>query len=111
MKIAGDPKRQCADSRPVLGCRGQERRLGVGLIEILEDRERLGQHRVAIDQHRHQLLRIERAEFGAELLAAALGEMDEMAPLGREALEIEADAHAKARGRAEVIVELHVLAP
>ena len=91
-----------------IGILGQERRLGMRLVQIFDDGERLDQ-RVAggRDQNRHPHLRIDRAEFGPPVVAAVLDEMNGDGVVG-EALETERDAHAVSRRRAEIGIELHV---
>ena len=107
MDIAGDDLRQ----RPHLRARDrilrQQRRLGMGLVEIFDDGERLDQHLACRrDQRRHAHLRIDRAEFRPPVVAAVLDQMDRHGLVG-DALEIERDAHAVGGRRAEIGIELH----
>jgi hypothetical protein len=48
---------------------GQQRRLGVFFIEVFEDRQRLEQLRIAVDQRRHHHLRVDRLVGWVELVA------------------------------------------
>jgi hypothetical protein len=67
----------------------------MGLLEIFQDGEGLGENLSRIEHQRgHELLRIERDIVGRRLLALA-----QMARgvLDRDALEVEPDAHAKRR--------------
>ena len=105
MDVGGRDQRQRAHPRPADRIPGQQRRLGMRLLEIFQDGQRLGQHLARIEhQRRHQLLRIDRDVVGRRLLALA-----QMARgmLDRDALEIERDAHAKRRRRAKIADELH----
>src|SRR5258705_9427529 len=87
-------------------CR-QQRRLGMDLVEILDDGQRLDQHVAARKRHcRHAALRIEGAELGRVLSAAALGEMDRLHFIG-ETLEVERDPRPVGGRRPEIRVELH----
>ena len=76
-------------------------------LEILDDRERLREHVVAIDERRHDAVRIHRAIFGLELLRRRRA-ADERRVLVIEPLQIQRDAHAIRRRTAEIAVELHV---
>mmetsp|Transcript_21958 Transcript_21958/g.86125 ORF Transcript_21958/g.86125 Transcript_21958/m.86125 type:complete len:369 (-) Transcript_21958:4452-5558(-) len=84
----------------------QQRRLGLHLVQILEDSHGLAQPAAVIQhQGRHQMGHLLVRKGLGELLVA--GQMD-----GRivivHALEREADAHPPGCRRAEVVVELHV---
>ncbi len=82
----------------------QERRLGVFLLEVFEDRERLEQPRPAVDQRRHHHLRVDRAVLWRELVAALQMEVHIVAA---EPFKVERDAHAETRLRAVIGIELH----
>ena len=77
---------------------GQQRRLGIRLVEILDDGERLDQRLAVVErERRHAPLRIDGAKVRAVLLTTAPGEMDRRHLVG-EALEVERDPGA-VRGR------------
>src|SRR5712691_9410157 len=82
----------------------QERRLGVFLLEVFEDRERLEQLGRAVGQRRHHHLRIDRAVLRRELVATL--QMEEHI-LALQPLQVERDAHAETRLRAIIGIELH----
>jgi hypothetical protein len=65
------------------------------LLQVLDDGERLREAPLADHQRRHEALGIQLEVVGSALLA--LAQVNE-APLGRQPLEIERDAHAE-RGR------------
>src|SRR5664280_2023461 len=76
------------------------------LVEIFEDGERLEQHRaVVLDQRRQRHHRIDLAEGVLALLALHQIDVDHL--VGRDALEIERDAHAERRQRAPERKEFH----
>jgi hypothetical protein len=75
----------------------------VGLVEVFNDRLRLADHALAIDQHRHQLLWIDRAEFVATLFAVRQVHIH---LLVRQAFEVQGNAHAIARARTPIAVQL-----
>ena len=105
MDVGGRDQRQRAHPRAADRILGQQRRIGMRLLEIFHDRHRLGQHLAGVQhQRRHQLLRIERDIVGRAMLALA-----QMARrvLDRDALEVERDAHAKRRRRAKIADQLH----
>jgi hypothetical protein len=55
----------------------QQRRLGMRLVQVIDDGERLGQHLAVVElQGRDARLRVDGPVFRRELLAAVLGEMD-----------------------------------
>ena len=60
--VAGDRHRHCNDMRALRRGRAGMQRLGrVAQVEIVDDREALGQPMAVDLEHRHQTLRIERA--------------------------------------------------
>jgi hypothetical protein len=76
-------------------------------VEIIDDRQRLRQHLAVVEhERRHTSLDVDRLEFGAVLAAAILGQMDRH-DLIIEPLQIERDANAVSRRRAEVRIEFH----
>ena len=52
--LAGDVQRQRAHARAAQRVGRQQRRLGMGLVEVLDDRQRLREHVLAVAQQRHQ---------------------------------------------------------
>ena len=101
--FTGDRLGNCAHARPAGRIARQQTRIpGPGLVEILDDRHRLGHNRpVVVDQYRHEPLRVELEEFLRKLILAP--QMDEY-PLRIERLEVERDAHPEGAGRAIVVV-------
>jgi len=70
MRLARDRQRERANAR-ARGCVArQQRRLGLRLLQVLEDRERLWNRELAVDERRHDLLRVQRAIRHAVLLPA-----------------------------------------
>src|SRR5579864_233631 len=107
MDIAGDKVGERAHLGPRDRVLGQQRRLGLRLIEIFDDGERLQQTLAARRlQHRHPHLRVDGAEFRPLVVAAVLDQMNRHRLVGN-ALEIERDAHAIGRRRAEIGIEFH----
>src|SRR5216684_2494091 len=103
--VARHGLRQAAHPRPASGMAGQQRRLRLDLVEVLDDGERLDQHLAIVRlQRRHQALRLQRKIVRPALLV--LAQMDGRL-FGRNALEVERDPHAKGGGGAEIAVELH----
>src|SRR5579884_769101 len=80
----------------------------VRLVEIFEDRQRLEQCRLAIDEGGHDHLRVDRTVAVGELVA--LFEM-QVHVLAREAFQTECDAPAERSLRAVIGVELHPGSP
>ena len=98
------PAQSARTRAPLAGFARQQRRLGMRLLEILDDGQRLGQRARLVLQRRHQRLRIELAIDGAKLLAAALAaDAPAISPI--ELLQLQRDAHAIGGGRAEIAVE------
>ena len=95
MDIAGDDQRHGADPRAVERARGQQGRLGEGLLQPFQDRQALGQDLAVADlQRRGQPLRIERPVGGLTLLA--LDQVDGDGRIGH-ALQRQADPRAIGR--------------
>ena len=64
MALAGDHQRQRADAGAAVDIGGQQRRGGIFLVEIFEDRERLEQRgAVILDQRRQRHLRIDACDI------------------------------------------------
>ena len=70
MNVAGDHCRQCPHPGAALCIGRQEWRLGICLIEILDDRQRLDQERVIDLQRRYETLWIDIEKPGLPLIAA-----------------------------------------
>src|SRR5262249_52706945 len=91
---------------------GQERRIGVALVQVLEDRDRLGEaDRVAplADlEHRHLAQQVHLAVRRRVLLAAVGQEVDRLV-LVLEAFVVEPDPHAPRRGAPPETVELEAI--
>ena len=110
MDLAGDVERDRAHAGAAERVGGQQRRLGDGLVEVLDDRERLRDRRrraalgVVDDERRHQLRRRDGAKRRRELLV--LDEVDRQVVVV-EPLQRQRDPDAVRRRRAEVAVELH----
>ena len=69
--VAADDGRERAHPGALLRVGGQQCRRGIPLFQPLDDGGRLDQDQVALDQRRHQPLRIERLERGSQMLFAA----------------------------------------
>src|SRR5580704_10609520 len=107
MDVAGDEVGERARLGAPDRILGQQRRLGMRLIEIFDDGERLQQMLAAWrHQHRHAHLRIDGAEFRPLVVAAVLDQVNRRRLIAY-ALEIERDAHTKRRRRAEVGIKFH----
>ena len=105
MDIGGRNQGQCPHARAAHWILGQQRRLRMGLLQILEDGERLGQHFAGIEhQGWHQHLRIEDRIVRRPLLALA---QVPRGVLDHDTLEIERDTHAIRRRRTKIADELH----
>src|SRR6266581_3989115 len=104
MNVAGNDRGERTHASPAIGVAGQERRLGICLVEVFDDRQRLDQHLVADFERRHQALRVDATKVGSGLVAPA--QVDE-GVLVIELLEIEGDAHAKRGGGSKITVEFH----
>src|SRR3954452_25223291 len=105
MALAGDHQRQRAHPGAALRIRRQQRRRGMGLLEIFDDGERLEQRGAVIpNQRRQRHLRI----YAAKLVGAmCIGvEIDED-HLGRQFFQVERDANAKTRLRSPKGEEFH----
>ncbi len=105
--IAGDHLRDGAHLGAFERVGRQQRRFGIDIVEILDDRQRLGQHLAAGEfKRRHPLMRIDRHKFRLALLAAVLDQMDGNRLIG-QAFEIECNPHAVGGGRAEIGIKFH----
>ena len=109
MDVAGDGLRQRPDPRPVLGRGRQQRRQRMDLVEIFDDRQRLGEGPVPGLQRRHGAERTQRAVGGLVLLAAVTQQMDRHRFIG-QALQVERDAHPVGGGTAETGAGQHGVA-
>ena len=98
MRVGGDDLRQAPHPRAALRVLRQQRRIGMGLVEIFDDGERFEQRRpVAVDQRRDRHHRIDLAEGLLALLALHQIDLDDL--VGLEPLQIHRDAHAIGRER------------
>ncbi len=104
MNIAGDDGRQRPYASPIFWVARQQWRHGVGLVEILDDRQRLDEHSAVHLERWHQALRVDATETRLPLIAAP--QMDEGA-LVIELFQVQGDAHAEGRGRAKIAVQFH----
>ncbi|GCC44665.1 hypothetical protein chiPu_0028479, partial [Chiloscyllium punctatum] len=105
MALAGDHQRQSTHPGAAERIGRQQRRVGIGLVEIVDDRERLEQHGAVVDHQRRQRhLRIDLA-IGVSAMRVRI-EIDEY-DFGRHALEVERDPHPEARQRSPEGEELH----
>src|SRR5262249_4577230 len=95
-----------AHERAVGGFLGQNRRLGMALFEVFDDRERLRQHAAVVFERRQQRLGVFRDVGGGQVLAAAAPPTNRPR-LGSAALQIERDAHAIGRRAVKKSIELH----
>ena len=78
------------------------------LVEVFDDGERLGEHLTGVEgKRRHAHQRVDGAEFRPLVASAILLKMDRDR-LVTEALEVECNAHAIGRGRAEERIKRHV---
>ena len=96
--ISSAMPRTCARSA---GSSGVKRGLGAGRVEIVDDREALGQALAVDIEHRHEALRIARAIVRLLLRA---GEQIDRHRVVADPLEVERDPHAVA-GRRAIIIE------
>ncbi|KAG1376843.1 hypothetical protein G6F59_018226 [Rhizopus arrhizus] len=71
VRVASNAQGQIAYPGAANGVGRQQRHLREALVQILDDRQRLGQRVPVMQQGGHQLLRIQRA-IGVEVLLAAL---------------------------------------
>src|SRR2546425_10998566 len=93
MNFAHDDLCQRTHPRSFVWCIGQQWKLRICLIEILDDCKRLRKPVLAVFEHRYQRLRIDGSERSRELLAAVARQMD-IDILVSEVLEVQRDPHA-----------------
>ena len=104
MNIASDNLGERTHPRAIRGIPRQKWRIGVGLIEIFDDCQRLNQSSLTVLQGRHQALGVDGQIIGLDLVIAP--QMDGHG-LVVELFQIEGDADAE-RGRGtKIAVELH----
>jgi hypothetical protein len=108
MDVARDRVGNRAHARAARRIGGQERRLGMHLVEIFADRQRLRQHDRAVFERGHEAKRVPGEIVGRPLLVAA--QMHE-GMLGRQTLQGKRDAHAERRRRTEIAPEFHACGP
>ncbi|EGE56505.1 hypothetical protein RHECNPAF_6420052 [Rhizobium etli CNPAF512] len=105
--LGSDCKRNRAGLRPAFSRIGQQRRLGLNLIEIFDDCQRLGDEDAVIRQQgRHQPLRIDAAIAGLPALGV-LSENAHWQRLDRQSLERQRDPDSRSRRGNFVLVEFH----
>src|SRR5512145_1232487 len=104
MDLAGDEEREAAHARAARRVARKQRRLGMRLVQVFDDRERLGQFEPVGKQSRQKALRVFAGVFRLSVLA--FGEMNEHGLVG-EAFQIERNADTKRGGAAKVRVQLH----
>ena len=92
-----------AHARAGIGARRGQARLRIGVLQVLVDDARFGEHLFAVDQHRDQARGIEREEFGLELIETP---QLEVVAGPRQPLLGQADAHLLAAGRVRAVTEL-----
>jgi hypothetical protein len=106
VRIGGDELRKRAHARAAARITRQQRRSGMRLVQIFDDRQRLEQRRpFAVDEHRYRHHRIDRAERRRTLLAFHQVYVHHL--IGHEAFEVERDAHAVGRQRSPEGEEFH----
>jgi hypothetical protein len=96
-------------ARPV-EIRRQQRRIGMRLLQVLDDRERLAEHAVVVGQRRHEFLRIHLVVRLAVMLAAVAHEVNRHRPV-RNPLPRQRDAHAPGCGAPPIGEEFHGAPP
>src|SRR5467141_3169752 len=106
MDLAGDDLREGPHVGTVERVGGKKLRSWVDLVEILDDRERLGQKTAAVLERGDQPLSVQR--FVSRFQVLAFGQTYDRG-LVLQALVVERDPHAKRRRRPEESVELHEL--
>src|SRR5688572_16823754 len=106
MDVAGDAERHAAHHGATDEVLRQDRRIGVRLFEIFDDRERLAEGAVLVHERGHEALRVHLAIGIAVLLAAVTDQVHRHGAVGN-ALVRERDAYAPGRGTAEVREQLH----
>jgi hypothetical protein len=104
MDVAGDNLCERADPSPIGRVLSQQGRLGIGLVEILDDRQRLDQCPVAIYQRRYQSLGIDGEIIGLGLVVAP--QMDR-GGFVFEIFEIEGDSDAECGGGPEIPIKFN----
>jgi len=97
--------RQRPDAGAAARIGGQQRRLGMHLVQVLHDGHRLKEHvAVVLDERGDHHLRVDGSVLGLALLAGIEIDVD---GLVGEPLEIKGDADAEGGERAPVGIELH----
>src|SRR5207248_279570 len=104
MDVARDELRDAANSCPLQGRRRQERRAGMGLVEVLEDGHRLRERMTPVDERRDRLCGVDAGVIRRPVSALAQIEDDRFV---RQRLQVERDPDAERRRRPDRLVELH----
>ncbi|MBB3159868.1 hypothetical protein FHS25_000300 [Rhizobium laguerreae] len=111
MDLGCDRKRDRPCLRPALRRVGQQRRFRLQLIEILDDRQRLGEENAAIRQQGgHKSLRIDAAISSLSALGIFAEDGDRQR-FGRQAFQGECNADSRCRRGNFVLIEFHCLSP
>ena len=92
MDVAGDGERHRAHGRAILCTARQQRRLGMSLLEVLADRQRLREHVAVVLERRYESLRIELQVVAVPLLATVAQQVLRHR-LVAESLEVQCDPH------------------
>jgi hypothetical protein len=90
--------------RPIASGGWQQGHVRLDLVEVLDDRQRLADHALAVDQRRHELLRVEVAIGGGVLLASLAQQVHGLADVAK-ALDLQCDPDTVAGARSPVVVQ------
>ncbi len=104
MNVAGDDLGQRTHPRALGRVARKQRRIGINLVEIFDDRQRLDERPAAIIEGRHQALRVDGEVIGLGLIVSS--QMNGRG-LVVELLQIEGDADAEGGRGAKIAVEFH----
>jgi len=110
MSQAIDDLRQLAHAGTARGIARHQRHRREALVEVFDDRHRLGQRNAVVLEGRHQAARIDLAVFLLALLAAVLEQVHRHRVVG-QALQVQRDPHPVGCRAAEIRVELHSFLP
>src|SRR5690606_17718526 len=104
MDVAGDRERQRAYPGTVRLVGGQQRRIGMNLFQVFDDRQRLRDGNAVVDEGRHPAERIELPVPEALLLVA---HQVHRVQVRLQLLEVQRDAHAVGGRAAEIREKFH----